>query len=206
MSQIRYIKENDIDVVDLAPAKPPIIPGTEKKKSIFSEAQNKAAGFALRMEAKYKIMNDIEDSGFNPVNLYDSTVDNLPLIPDWLERPFLRAKYLMYENAKLDFGYAQLRQETGAQVNASEFAAIDDTYFPKFGEPPEVLLQKRQARKAALDAMKGVAGAAYDEVKKSVLEEGGSQSANEALAALRKRAQNDDELRQKLIDRGLMDE
>ena len=46
----------------------------------------------------------------------------------------------------------------------------------------------------------------YYEVKKSVLEEGGSQSANEALAVLRKRAQNDDELRQKLIDRGLMDE
>lgn len=199
---IRAISEEQIDKVDQTP----IIPGTEKRKSIFSGEQNKAAGFAVRMEIASKILNDLEDSGFDPVNFTDVLVDNFPIIPDAIERLFLDPRFMQYNNAKLDFGSAQLRQETGAQINESEFGMIENTYFPLFGEDAGTRLQKRKARNNALEAMKGVAGAAYDDVKKAVMSGGSGLNQEEALAELRKRAKNNPELRQKLIDRGLMDE
>ena len=199
---IRAISEEQIDKVDQSP----IIPGTEKRKSIFSGEQNKAAGFAVRMEIASKILNDLEDSGFDPVNFTDVLVDNFPIIPDAIERLFLDPRFMQYNNAKLDFGSAQLRQETGAQINESEFGMIENTYFPLFNEDPGTRLQKRKARNNALEAMKGVAGAAYDDVKKAVMAGGSGLNQEEALAELRKRAKNNPELRQKLIDRGLMDE
>lgn len=199
---IRAISEEQIDKVDQTP----IIPGTEKRKSIFSGEQNKAAGFAVRMEIASKILNDLEDSGFDPVNFTDVLVDNFPIIPDAIERLFLDPRFMQYNNAKLDFGSAQLRQETGAQINESEFGMIENTYFPLFGEDAGTRLQKRKARNNALEAMKGVAGAAYDDVKKAVMAGGSGLNQEEALAELRKRAKNNPELRQKLIDRGLMDE
>ena len=199
---IRAISEEQIEKADQTP----IIPGTEKRKSIFSGEQNKAAGFAVRMEIASKILNDLEDSGFDPVNFKDVLVDNFPIIPDAIERLFLDPRFMQYNNAKLDFGSAQLRQETGAQINESEFGMIENTYFPLFGEDAGTRLQKRKARNNALEAMKGVAGAAYDDVKKAVMAGGSGLNVEEALAELRKRAKTDPELRQKLIERGLMDE
>ena len=83
---------------------------------------------------------------------------------------------------------------------------IENTYFPLFGEDPGTRLQKRKARNNALEAMKGVAGAAYDDVKKAVMAGGSGLNMDEALTELKKRAKTNPELRQKLIDRGLMDE
>ena len=93
---IRAISEEQIDKVDQTP----IIPGTEKRKSIFSGEQNKAAGFAVRMEIASKILNDLEDSGFDPVNFTDVLVDNFPIIPDAIERLFLDPRFMQYNNAK----------------------------------------------------------------------------------------------------------
>ena len=199
---IRTISEEQIDKVDQTP----IIPGTEKRKSIFSGEQNKAAGFAVRMEIASKILNDLEDSGFDPVNLKDVMVDNFPIIPDAIERLFLDGRFMQYNNAKLDFGSAQLRQETGAQINESEFGMIDNTYFPLFVEDTGTRLQKRKARSNALEAMKRMAGAAYDAVEKCVMSCGSGLNMDEALTELKKRAKTNPELKQKLIEKGLIDE
>ena len=201
-----FIPVAEDEIVKPDKKKAEIIAGTEKRKSIFSEGQNKAAGFAVRMENSNRIMNELEDSGFNPVNLKDVLVENFPLVPDAVERLFQDPRYLQYNNAKLDFGSAQLRQETGAQINESEFGMIENTYFPLFGEPREVLLQKRQLRKNALEAMKGVAGAAYDDVKKAVMDSGSGLDMDAALSELRERAKTDPDLRQTLMDKGLLDE
>ena len=83
---------------------------------------------------------------------------------------------------------------------------IENTYFPLFGEPREVLLQKRQLRKNALEAMKGVAGAAYDDVKKAVMDSGSGLDMDAALSELRERAKTDPDLKQTLMDKGLLDE
>ena len=97
-----------------------IIPGTEKVKDPFTGEQKKQAGFAVRMENAVKQLEDLENSGFNPVNVRDMVVSNLPIIPDSIERVFNSPKFKQYERAKIDFSTAQLRQETGAVINESE--------------------------------------------------------------------------------------
>ena len=50
-----FIPIAEDEIVKPDKKKAEIIAGTEKRKSIFSEGQNKAAGFAVRMENSKKI-------------------------------------------------------------------------------------------------------------------------------------------------------
>ncbi len=180
------------------------IPGAGKLKDPFTGEQKKQAGFAVRMETAIKQLEDLENAGFNPVNIRDMVVSNLPFVPDALERPFLTAKFKQYERAKVDFSTAQLRQETGAVINESEIDWIDLTYFPQFGDDPETIMNKRNARRDALAAMKGQAGEAYERTKANVRAAGGSPVGDDALEELKERAKNDPDLRKKLEERGLL--
>jgi len=180
------------------------IEGTEKVKDPFTGEQKKQAGFAVRMENAVEQLEDLENSGFNPVNIRDMIVSNLPIIPDAIERVLNSPKYKQYQRAKIDFSTAQLRQETGAVINESEIDWINLTYFPEFGDDPETLANKRQARRDALAAMRGQAGEAYTRTKKIVQATGGSPVGEDALEELRKRAKTDPDLKKKLEDRGLL--
>jgi len=181
-----------------------IIPGTEKAKDPFTGEQKKQAGFAVRMENAVKQLEDLENSGFNPVNVRDMVISNLPIIPDSIERVFNSPKFKQYQRAKIDFSTAQLRQETGAVINESEIDWINLTYFPEFGDDPQTLLDKRQARRDALAAMKGQAGKAYERTKKNVQASGGSPAGEDALEELKKRAKSDPNLKKQLEERGLL--
>tara|TARA_Y100001938_G_scaffold143912_1_gene217529 strand:- start:2142 stop:2735 length:594 start_codon:yes stop_codon:yes gene_type:complete len=181
-----------------------IIPGTEKVKDPFTGEQKKQAGFAVRMENAVAQLETLENSGFNPVNAYDLIVSNLPLVPDAIERYFNTPKFKQYQRAKIDFSTAQLRQETGAVINESEIDWINLTYFPEFGDDPQTLLDKRQARRDALAAMKGQAGAAYDRTKENVQKSGGLNGREDALMELKERAKTDPVLRKKLEEKGLL--
>ena len=180
------------------------IAGTEKVKDPFTGEQKKQAGFAVRMENAVAQLEDLENSGFNPVNVYDMLMSNLPIVPDAIERLLNSPKFKQYERAKIDFSTAQLRQETGAVINESEIDWIDRTYFPQFGDDPETLLNKRQARKDALAAMRGQAGEAYTRTKKIVQSGGGTPTSDEALEELRKRAQTNPDIKRKLEEKGLL--
>ena len=181
-----------------------VIPGTEKIKDPLTEGQKRQANFAIRMENALRQLEDLEDSGFNPVNLYDVVINNLPFVPDALERLISSPKYKQYERAKLDFSTAQLRQETGAVINDSEIVWINKTYFPEFGDDPGTILAKRQARRDAYAGMKGQAGKAYDRTKKEVQSFGGSAPSEDALEELRERAKTNPELQAKLQEAGLL--
>ena len=181
-----------------------VIPGTEKVKDPLTEGQKRQANFAIRMENALRQLEDLEDSGFNPVNLYDIAVNNLPFVPDAVERLLSSPKYKQYERAKLDFSTAQLRQETGAIINDSEIVWINKTYFPEFGDDPGTMLAKRQARRDAYAGMKGQAGKAYNRTKKEVQSFGGSAPSEDALEELRERAKTNPELQAKLQEAGLL--
>jgi hypothetical protein len=204
VNKFTLITEEQVDKTEPGPE---IIPGTEKSKDVFTGEQKKQAGFAVRMEAAVKQMKDLEDAGFNPVNLYDLIVNNLPFDPRALENWLSSAEYKQYNRAKFDFATAQLRQETGAVINDSEIIWIEQTYFPNFGDDEETLRRKREARDAALAAMIGQAGKAYDRTKAEIISRGGLTLESEsALEILKKRAKTDAKLRQKLIEKGLIDE
>jgi len=180
------------------------IAGTEKVKDPFTGDQKKQAGFAVRMENAVAQLEELENSGFNPVNITDMLISNFPLVPDAIERVFNSPKFKQYERAKIDFSTAQLRQETGAVINESEIDWIDRTYFPQFGDDSETLMNKRQARKDALAAMRGQAGEAYTRTKKIVQASGGTPTSEEALEELRKRAQTNPDIKRKLEEKGLL--
>tara|TARA_Y100000114_G_scaffold38288_1_gene33939 strand:+ start:1077 stop:1718 length:642 start_codon:yes stop_codon:yes gene_type:complete len=188
-------------------AKP--IAGTEKKKDPFTEGQKKAAGFAVRMDAAVAQMEALEDSGFNPVNAYDVTIENMPFVGDLVENIFKSAKYQVYNRAVNDFLTAQLRKESGAQINPSEFDLMFKTYLPLPGDKAPVLQAKREARRAALAAMIGDAGEAYKRTADIVAADAGDAapsrpSSEQALRILIERAKNNPELRAELEQRGLI--
>ena len=139
-------------------------------------------------------------------DLKNMICDKLNSVDRYLTRVFNSPKFKQYERAKIDFSTAQLRQETGAVINESEIDWIDRTYFPQFGDDAETLVNKRQARRDALAAMRGQAGEAYTRTKEIVTASGRSATNEEALEELRKRARTDEVLRKKLEARGLLED
>lgn len=182
------------------------IAGTEKSKDPFTEGQRRDAAFAIRMKRALEEIEAIEDSGFDPINFKDSVlVEYAPFIPDLAENFLLSPKYQVYRRAMNDFTTAQLRKETGAQINESEVGFIERSYVPVPGDSPEVLAAKRKARRDALDAMKANAGKAFDVTLERVsVGQEPTISADAAMAELRRRAQNDPQLAEELRRRGLM--
>ena len=175
---------------------PPIVLGTEPLKSPFSVDQNKAAGFALRMEYALKELESLENAGFNPVNIRDYLANSLPFDPKPLENWLSSPEYKQYARARQDFSTAQLRQETGAQISAQEVDQIYETYFPNFGDDQQTMLNKKEARDRAFAAMKQ---------KSVVLDEYGLES-EAATEYLLKKAETDPKLKQKLIELGHINE
>jgi len=188
-----------------------VIAGTEKQKSPFSKEQKDAAGFAIRMEQNMKVMDDLMDSGYNPVDptrlgtLKDNIVDNAPFIPDFLENVLVSGNYQLYRNAAMDFAMAQLRRESGAAITESEMDSMKELYIPAFGDAPETMAGKRARRKTAYEAMKASADKAYSQTK-SQIKKGADPTLTEeeALDVLRERAKRNPELRAKLKARGLL--
>lgn len=183
------------------------IAGTEKSKDPFTESQKRDAGFAIRMERALREIEELEDSGFDPVNFKDSVlVEYAPFIPDLAENFLKSPQYQLYQRAMNDFTTAQLRKETGAVINESEVVFINRSYVPQPGDDPGTIAAKREARQLALAAMVGNAGKAYDKTKKEVEArlDDASTDPDEALAILRQRAEKDPELAERMRQRGLM--
>ena len=76
------------------------------------------------MESALEELERLENAGFNPVNIKDTLVNNLPFVPNAVENYLSSAEYKQYQRAKIDFSTAQLRQETGAVINESEIVCI----------------------------------------------------------------------------------
>jgi len=176
----------------------PIIIG-QSDKSIFGEAQNRAAGFAGRMNFANSRMNKLEEAGFDPVNYTDVLMDNLPFVPEWLERVLQSPRYKLYNTNKINFSTAQLRRETGAVINDSEIVWINETYFPQLGDGPEVAALKKEARVEAVKAMETEAGKAYKGLTQEEYRKQATADAKKrAIKILRDRAKNNPELAERV--------
>ena len=181
--------------------------GTEKLKDPFPVTQKQTAGYAVRMQRAVEQMEALEDSGFNPVNIKDALlIENAPFIPEIAENYLQSSQYQQYQRAMTDFIMAQLRDESGAAISAGEFPLMYEIYIPVPGEGPEVIKAKREARRAALSAMKAAAGKAFDRAYEEI--QGGPSgqrpTPDQALEVLLERAKNDPELAEKLRNRGLI--
>ena len=167
----------------------------QSEKNIFGEAQSRAAGFTGRMIFSNSRMNALEESGFNPVNMIDVAKDNLPFVPEFVERMIMSTKYQLYNTNKINFSTAQLRRETGAVINDSEIVWINETYFPQLGEPQALHELKKLARQEAIRAMETEAGNAYEGLsQEETLRQAASDAKRRALIILKRRAGTNPEL------------
>lgn len=66
-----------------------------------------------------------------------------------------------YNQALRQFTAARLRKESGAAISQSEIEESIKTYFPWPGDKEPVLKQKRDARQALMNSLKGEAGQAW---------------------------------------------
>ena len=184
---------------------PDIIEGTAPKKSPYTEGERRQAGFAFRMNAANEIINKLEDEGFDPTNIYDSLVNSLPFDPRWLENILSTPEYKQYMRAAIDFSTAQLRDETGAVINAQEIDWIDLTYFPIFGDDAQTRAEKREARRVAVEAMAKRGGGAYLDLIEGRSPAARSAYDNHFLEAV-KRAKKDPEFKKRMVEAGFIDD
>lgn len=129
-----------------------------KDKGDFTEGQALSAGYADRMILDQQTFTDPTIS--EKANRLDQKL--LYELPEWLGRNYLISdEKQAYEQAKGDYGAAQLRKESGATIAPSETAALNINDFPSAGDSQETLDRKAATRNAKISAMQRGAGAAY---------------------------------------------
>lgn len=118
----------------------------------LTETQGKAAGFGLRMESAEKAI--AKATGSSSPDAWEK----------WLAGTAARGatseQAQQVRQAQANWVRANLRLESGAVIGPDEMQEEINTYFPKFGDGPKVIEQKRQARLDAQAAVKTAASPA----------------------------------------------
>lgn len=123
----------------------------------MTEVQGNATQFANRMEAAESHIKKVEASALGTGGAAQQVAGKIPVVGSG----FQSKEYQQYDQAKRQFVTAVLRKESGAAISASEFERYEKEFFPQPYDKPEVIAQKREARRVAVDAMKRVAGPSY---------------------------------------------
>jgi hypothetical protein len=137
-----------------------------------TEMEQKASGFAQRMELSDQLIKDIENKvstqqlqGKDVGTMYPTArtqmLGNIPLAGKYLENIGSSTQQQLYKQAQENWVRANLRKESGAVIGEGEMKDEITTYFPQPGDRPEKIAQKQLARQVTQDAMKTAAGASY---------------------------------------------
>lgn len=119
----------------------------------LSVDQRKVGSFAQRLQSANAIIDQTESAGTS----YGEAIKGaVPFIGNALLSP----ERQQLEQAQRDFVNAQLRRESGATIQDTEFENAKRQYFPQPGDTPEVIAQKRESRKLAVQNMQREAGPA----------------------------------------------
>ena len=116
-----------------------------------TEVQAKAEIFANKMEQSNKSITDNVGT-----SLAGKIASGLPL-GNYVQS----AEYQKYKQASSNFITALLRQESGAAISKTEFDRYEKEYMPQPGDSSQVLAQKTEARRVAIEGMKKGAGPGY---------------------------------------------
>lgn len=120
-----------------------------------TEVQAKSEKFANLMEVAEKNLKDIQGEG---LSLKGKTLEALP---GGIGNYGQSNNFQKFTQAKNKFITSLLRDESGAAIGTQEFTRYEKELFPQPGDGPEVIAQKAENRKAAIDAMKKSAGPGY---------------------------------------------
>jgi hypothetical protein len=131
-----------------------------KKKLDMNESESKAATYADRMANAETVLSD-PDKMKEFGSAWERTKDWINPFGDHLNSP----DYKSFNAAQKDFSTAKLRQESGAQINPTEFETDKQFLLPQPGDDEALLTQKAEARKTIAKGMQRAAGPAYKPVK-----------------------------------------
>lgn len=130
------------------------LPGADKAAKPPTEGQGKALLFGSRMAATNKIFDELEKKGYTTPSYFKAGMESVPVVGGALGNlanvtPFVSKQEQQLEQAQRDFINAVLRRESGAVISPEEFENAKRQYFPQFGEPKEVIEQKKKNRELA---------------------------------------------------------
>lgn len=122
------------------------------------------------------MMQDAEDN-VSTIKNFDVTQPNnqtliafargdIKKLPPALANSAAGAEAQRYVQSSYMWSEAMLRQLTGAAAPPEEIKRNAATYFPQFGDRPEVIAQKNRARKQVTDYIRIIAGEGADQVDK----------------------------------------
>ena len=131
-----------------------------KGEKPLTEYQGKSTGFGMRAVEADKIIRNLGTTGVAEVGV-KRAAEGVPLVGGMtgaIANSYASKEAQMRDQAERDFVNAVLRQESGAAINKDEFENARRQYFPRVGDGPEVIKQKENNRKTAIDAFKISAG------------------------------------------------
>lgn len=178
-AEIAYGGGEDSKTITGPDGKPITIPPGVDRKTFVNEVSRAnakaAAGEKTEVQAKSEIFaNKMEQSNKSitdgvGTSLTGKIASGLPL-GNYVQSP----DYQKYKQASSNFITALLRQESGAAISKSEFERYDKEYMPQPGDSSEVLAQKTEARRIAIEGMKKGAGPGYKSPTAAALPSGWS--------------------------------
>lgn len=129
-----------------------------KEEKPLTGDQVSSAGFARRLEQAEDVFNKLTESGYKRETMGESAQSFDPT------GKFKSPQFVKQEQAERNFINAVLRKESGAAISPSEFENAEKQYFPRPGDTPESLAQKRANRMQAIETLKLGAGPAYEKL------------------------------------------
>lgn len=120
----------------------------------MTEGQANAALYADRMRKSEPTIIENTAAG---QNTFDKLKAQVPGVGNYL----VSEGFQKYDQARRDFINATLRRESGAVISDAEFENANKQYFPQPGDGPDVLKQKEENRRIAIEGISRAAGPSY---------------------------------------------
>lgn len=130
-----------------------VIQGAGAGRGKPTEGNLSAEGYLQRMRGAEQVFQALEGEGTVAIGLTDTVAVGTRAEPFKLTVPEQKLV-----QAQRDWVRAKLRKESGAVIGPEEMAEEIRTYFPQPGEGPEIVLQKKDARRRAEEQMQIGAG------------------------------------------------
>jgi hypothetical protein len=138
----------------------------------LTEGQSKDATYATRAEGSLPVLDQYDVA---LANVGDRALD---VDPTGVVRGRMQStEYQLAKQAGDEFLQAILRKDTGAAITVGEQQLYGVTYLPQPGDSPELIAQKRQARRRALEALKAGMPPSAIVAQERALEQSGSGAA-----------------------------
>ena len=122
-----------------------------------TEMQANFAIYGRRLQQANDIINGLYDQGFDRSKASQGVLSKTANFLGFKSNELLKQ-----EQAERNFVNATLRRESGAAISRDEFLNAEKQYFPRTGDSPGVIEQKKRNRETQLQSFKGLAGPAWE--------------------------------------------